>query len=81
MIKSSVYRNVVGVVAGVGLCVSMLGISDCAPGEYRREADEVALDIIQQKQMEAQAKALIANGTTPDPDRLGDAAIPLKELG
>ncbi len=54
MIKSSTYRNVAGMVAGVGLVVAaIVTLPGCTPGDYRVEADEVATDIIQQKQMEA----------------------------
>jgi 3-phenylpropionate/trans-cinnamate dioxygenase ferredoxin reductase subunit len=48
---------------------------------YLRDDRLIAIDAVNNPKDFMQAKALIANGTTPDPDRLGDAAIPLKELG
>ena len=41
----------------------------------------IAVDAVNNPKDFMQAKALIANGATPDPDRLGDAAVPLKEFG
>ena len=48
---------------------------------YLRGDRLIAVDAVNNPKDFMQAKALIAKGAMPDPDRLGDAAIPLKELG
>jgi 3-phenylpropionate/trans-cinnamate dioxygenase ferredoxin reductase subunit len=48
---------------------------------YFRGDRLIAVDAVNNPKDFMQAKALIAKGATPDPDRLGDAAIPLKEFG
>ncbi|MEE4162052.1 MAG: FAD-dependent oxidoreductase [Woeseiaceae bacterium] len=48
---------------------------------YFRGDRLIAVDAVNNPKDFMQAKALIAKGATPDPDRLGDATIPLKEFG
>jgi 3-phenylpropionate/trans-cinnamate dioxygenase ferredoxin reductase subunit len=48
---------------------------------YLRDGRLIAIDAVNRPKDFMQAKALIANGVKPDTDRLGDADIPLRELG
>ena len=48
---------------------------------YLRDDRLIAVDAVNNPKDFMQAKALVAKGATPDPDRLGDAGIPLKEFG
>lgn len=53
MIKTSTYKRARHIATGGFVVAALIGFSGCTPGEYRREADKIASDVIKQKQVEA----------------------------